>query len=162
MEDGGGNREEEEEEVSRSVAAATRPRADEFEEFWKAYPRRDGPNPRKPAEQKFNAMVKTGVDPAIMIHAAKQLASDEQQRGNVGTRYIPQAITWLNQQRWSDHAAVAFSASSESDRLSWDEALESFKRNGHWSRYAPASDIGSAPPDLLAKHGLMPDGRRVQ
>ena len=101
-------KEEEREEDSRSVAVATRPRADDFEEFWKAYPRRDGPNPRKPAEQKFNALVKTGVDPAIMIARAKKLAADEAGRGNVGTRFIPQAVTWLNQQRWADHAAAAF------------------------------------------------------
>jgi hypothetical protein len=45
--------------VSRSVADATRPAEDsKFEEFWRAYPRRDGPNPRKPAEQKFNALAK--------------------------------------------------------------------------------------------------------
>lgn len=96
---------------SRSVADASRSGASEkFEEFWKAYPRRDGPNPRKPAEQKFSALVKTGVDPDLMIQAAKQLAVDEGKRGNIGTRFIPQAITWLNQQRWSDHAAVAFAA----------------------------------------------------
>jgi len=95
---------------SRSVAEATRPCADAFEEFWKAFPRRDGPNPRKPAEQKFNALVKTGVEPAVMIAGAKQLASDEAKRGNIGTRFIPQAVTWLNQQRWSDHAAAVFAA----------------------------------------------------
>lgn len=96
--------------ISRSVAEATRPCADDFEEFWKAFPRRDGPNPRKPAEQKFNALVKTGVEPAVMIAGAKQLASDEAKRGNIGTRFIPQSVTWLNQQRWSDHAAAVFAA----------------------------------------------------
>lgn len=113
MKEEGGSMEEEvrKKESSRSVAKATRPSASvEFEEFWKAYPRRDGPNPRKPAEQKFNALVQTGVDPAVMIAAAKRLASDEAKRGNVGTRFIPQAMTWLNQQRWTDHAAVAFAA----------------------------------------------------
>ncbi|WP_024337996.1 hypothetical protein [Bradyrhizobium japonicum] len=97
--------------VSRSVADATRPVEDsKFEEFWKAYPRRDGPNPRKPAEQKFNALTKTGVDPDAMIDAAKRLAAEESRRGKIGTQFIPQAITWLNQQRWSDHAATAFAA----------------------------------------------------
>jgi hypothetical protein len=52
-----------------------------FEEFWRAYPRRDGPNPRKPAEQKFNALAKTGVDPDVMIQAAKSLAIEESRRG---------------------------------------------------------------------------------
>lgn len=99
------------ENISRSVADATRPVEDlKFEEFWKAYPRREGPNPRKPAEQKFNALVKTGVDPDVMIAGAKQLAVEEARRGKIGTPYVAQAVTWLNQQRWADHAATAFAA----------------------------------------------------
>ncbi|MET4210508.1 hypothetical protein [Bradyrhizobium sp. LA2.1] len=97
--------------VSRSVADATRRDEDsKFEEFWQAYPRRDGPNPRKPAEQKFNALAKTGVDPDVMIAGAKQLAIEESRRGKIGTQFVAQAVTWLNQQRWSDHAASAFTA----------------------------------------------------
>jgi hypothetical protein len=160
MEDGGGNREEEEEEVSRSVAAATRPRADEFEEFWKAYPRREGPNPRKPAEQKFSALTKTGVDPAMMIAAVKRMAAEQSR--DIGTRFIPQAITWLNQQRWTDHAAIAFSASAIPDKIPLEDAVRQYAKTGHWSRHAPISDVSLAPADLLAKHGLTPDGRRMQ
>jgi hypothetical protein len=100
-------RREEKETDSRSVAKATRPNASRFEEFWQAYPRRDGPNPRKDAEQRFNSLVKSGVDPQMMIDAVRELCEAERKRGNIGTRFIPQAKTWLNQQRWSDHAAVA-------------------------------------------------------
>jgi hypothetical protein len=161
MEEGGGNREEEEEEEStRSVADATRPSADAFEEFWKAYPRREGPNPRKPAEQKFKALAKTGVDPEMMVAAVKRMASD--QARDVGTRFIPQAITWLNQQRWSDHAAVAFVAGAPPDKIAIEDAVSIFAKTGQWSRHAPVADISQAPAELLAKHGLSPDGRRMQ
>lgn len=109
MKEEGGRKEEEVKKNSRSVAKATRPDEDsKFEEFWRAFPRRDGPNPRKTSEQKFNALVKTGVDPEIMIAGAKQLAIEEARRGNIGTRFIPQAMTWLGQQRWTDHAALSF------------------------------------------------------
>jgi uncharacterized protein YdaU (DUF1376 family) len=87
-----------------------------FEDFWQAYPRREGPSPRKPAETKFNALVKTGIDPAMMIAEAQKLASAEAARGNIGTRFIPQAVTWLNQQRWADHAAVAFVAEQAAEK----------------------------------------------
>jgi len=160
MEEGGGKREEEgEEEISRSVADATRPIANAFDEFWKAYPRRDGPNPRKPAEQKFNALAKTGVDPAMMIAAVKRMALD--QARDVGTRFIPQATTWLSEQRWMDHAAVAFSASGP-DKIPIEDAVQQYAKTGHWSRYAPVSDVSQAPAEILAKHGIMPDGRRMQ
>lgn len=161
MKEEGGKREEEgEEESFRSVADATRPGADAFEEFWKAYPRREGPNPRKPAEQKFNALAKTGVDPAMMVAAVKRMATD--QARDIGTRFIPQAITWLNQQRWTDHAAVAFSASSTPDKIAIEDAVSIFAKTGQWSRHAPVADISQAPAELLAKHGLSPDGRRMQ
>lgn len=108
-EEGGSKEEEVSKKGSRSVAAATRPgEHPKFEEFWRSFPRRDGPNPRKPAEQKFSALAKTGVDPDVMIAGVKQLAIDESRRGNIGTRFIPQAVTWLSQQRWTDHAAAVF------------------------------------------------------
>jgi hypothetical protein len=44
-----------------------------------------------------------------MIAGAKQLAIEESRRGKIGTQFVAQAVTWLNQQRWSDHAASSFS-----------------------------------------------------
>jgi hypothetical protein len=163
MKEEGGKREEEEGKgLSRSVADAPEPDASEkFEEFWLAYPPRDGPNPRKPAEQKFRALVKTGVDPELMIAAAKKLASDEQTRGNIGTRFIPKAMTWFNEQRWADHAAVAFIAASQNGEYSIEQAVQMFAKTGYWSRYAPVSDVSQAPADVLAKFGLTPDGRKI-
>ncbi|MES2602117.1 MAG: hypothetical protein V4602_15045, partial [Pseudomonadota bacterium] len=79
---------------SPPVAKATRPASDAFDRFKAAFPRRDGANPWQPAEKKFNALVKTGVDAEVMIAAAAALARDEASRGNVGTKFIPQAITW--------------------------------------------------------------------
>lgn len=123
---------------SRSVADATRPSEDlKFEEFWRAFPRRDGPNPRKPAEQKFSALVRTGVDPDLMIKAAKQLAADEARRSNVGTRFIPQAMTWLNQQRWADHAATAFSSDDGLIEVLDQVALEAWDEYGKATRGRP-------------------------
>jgi len=118
-------------------------KSDRFAEFWSAYPRRDGPNPRKPAEQRFASLVKSGVDPGMMIEAAKKLAVDEAARGNVGTRFIPQAQTWLNQKRWSDHAAVAM--------LQTLQAAENLSKKVHVKADTPQWDawarhLGKAPP----------------
>jgi hypothetical protein len=154
-----------------AIAAAPKRAPSRFDEFWKAYPRRDGPNPRKPAESRFNTLVKTGLDPEMLIAEAKKLAVEEGKRGNVGTRFIPQAATWLNQQRWSDHAAVAFlvaelspaeRAKAEAEQL--DAAVAFFARTGVWSRHVGASpDLPGcrASPALLAKYGLGPDGRKL-
>jgi hypothetical protein len=128
---------------SRSVAKATRPRESHFDEFWEAYPRRDGPNPRKPAEQRFNSLVKSGVDPGTMVEEVKKLAVDEGTRGNIGTRFIPQAITWLNQQRWADHAAVAvMQQSAAAERLSTKVHVKA--DTPQWRAWA--QHLGREPP----------------
>jgi uncharacterized protein YdaU (DUF1376 family) len=157
--------------LEEAIAAKSARKPSRFDEFWQAYPRRDGPNPRKPAESRFNTLVKTGLDPEMLIAEAKKLAVEEGKRGNVGTRFIPQAATWLNQQRWSDHAAVAFlvaemspadRAKAEAEQL--EKAVEFFARSGVWSRHAGASpDLPGcrASPALLAKYGLAPDGRKL-
>jgi hypothetical protein len=151
------------EQGTRSVADATRSAAREkFEEFWKAYPSRDGPNPVKPAEKKFWALVKTGVDPELMIAAVRKLAIDEKARMNIGTRFIPTATRWLDEQRWADHAAVSFIADPDGGGFSIEQAVQFFAKTGHWSRHAPVSDVSQAPAELLAKFGLTPDGRKFE
>lgn len=134
-----------------------------FEDFWKAYPRREGANPRKPAESKFNALVKSGADPEMMIAAARQLSQAESAKGNIGTRFIPMASTWLNQQRWADHAALAFLASET--EMPIEDAVKFFAKVGRWSRWAgpePGQLGCKASDELLAKHGLAPDGRKLE
>lgn len=114
-----------------------------FDEFWQAYPRRGGPNPRNPASERFSSLVRSGVDPQMLIDAVKSYAEQERIRGKIGTEFIPQAKTWLNQQRWSDHAAVAMLQSLA--------AAENLSRKVHvkadtpqweaWSRH-----LGKPPP----------------
>lgn len=152
---------ETEKEAKTDIRAKGPACASRFDEFWKAYPRREGPNPRKPAEQKFNALVKTGVDDEFLIAEVKKFAGLDDTRKNIGTRFIPQAVTWLNQQRWADHAAVSAAASLLDPKDALEECVKMFARTGHWSKWAPVADITKAPADLLAKHGLGTDGRKL-
>lgn len=88
----------------RVVAKATHPREpDRFEEFWSAYPRREGANPKAPAAKKFAALVRQGVPQQALIDAAKRCAAEYTKGGSAGTQFVPQAITWLNQQRFGDY-----------------------------------------------------------
>lgn len=160
MKEEGGSREEEEVD-SRSVADATRPPA-KFEEFWKAYPRREGANPRKPAEARFYALVKTGLDPDFLIAEVRKFASRDDTRKQIGTRFIPQAVTWLNQQRWSDHAAVAFLVGGEQQQITVEQAVAQYARIRVWPRGGPVNDVSQVPTDLLARYGLAPDGRKLE
>ncbi|MDR3468823.1 MAG: hypothetical protein P4M07_23075 [Xanthobacteraceae bacterium] len=131
-----------------------------FDAFWQAYPRRGGANPREPARRKFRALVAEGIDPAAMIAAAKRLAVELAASQTAGTRFVPQALTFLAQHRFADEAAAP--PSEAPAELDVAEAVKLYARTGHWSRFAgPAPGLAGcrAPPDLLARHGLAPDGR---
>ena len=156
----GGRMKDEKKENTPPVAKATRPVSEKFEEFWKERPRRDGDDPRKPAEKKFNALVKTGVDPDVMISGARLATAAAKERGIYGTKFVPQTVKWLNDQRFVDYAAEAYSATDQSkpaDEAFWDSILTSFKRFGYWSGQAgPGLDSPDCrvPDEMFAKHGL--------
>ena len=56
-------------------------------------------------------------------------------------------------------------APSSAEKLTIEQAVEQWARFGRWSRHAPCSEPGTpgctAPPELLAKHGIGPDGRKL-
>jgi uncharacterized protein YdaU (DUF1376 family) len=75
----------------------------QFEEFWQAHPGR-GPhsNPKVAAQKKFEAAVKRGTDPAIIILGARNFRTASALAGTE-PRYIVQAVTWLAQERWNEY-----------------------------------------------------------
>lgn len=131
---------------SRAVADATRPGGDEkFEEFWQVYPSRgQAANPKKPARDRFNRLIKSGCDPGAIIAGAHRYREAEQRRGTLGTDKIAQAITWLNQERWKDYAATAGPANDWSKPPpEYLEHLAKQRSNGHAHEGAPIrSDSG--------------------
>ena len=73
-----------------------------FDHFFTAYPsRRPHSNPQKPAQQKFEAAVKLGVDPETIIRGAENYARYVAAEGT-DPKYVAQAVTWLNQERWTE------------------------------------------------------------
>lgn len=80
----------------RSVSYRAR---EAFGEFWATYPRRDGSNPKQPAEQKFVRLVEAGTDPAEITAGARRYAAAV---AGEDPRFVAQAVTWLNQGRWRD------------------------------------------------------------
>ena len=81
-----------------SADAPSVPYPDDFEAFWSSYPKRHGPNPKKPAYGKWRTATKTTsaetILTAVKAYAAGDLPNDRSK--------IPQAKTWLEQERWTD------------------------------------------------------------
>lgn len=67
-----------------------------FEDFWQAFPRREGDNPRKPAELAWSRAIKRGATPNGLLDAAEAY----RRQNPAPTRFIPRASTWLNEDRW--------------------------------------------------------------
>lgn len=91
--------EKEKEKISCRVIDPTN---DDFEEFWKAKPRRKGDNPKAPAKKVFLSLVKQGADPQAIVLGARQWAANN--RDKIDTEFIPQAVKWLRDRRWEDYA----------------------------------------------------------
>jgi hypothetical protein len=74
-----------------------------FDELMRAYPRRDGSNPLKPARDKFFAKVRRGADADAIITAAKAYAAECDRQKKTGTEFVKQAQFWLSQESWRDN-----------------------------------------------------------
>ncbi len=77
--------------------------AKQFDGFWRIYPsRRPHSNPKKPAREKFAAALKRGVPASNIIRGAENYAVYVEQE-TTDPRFIAQAVTWLNQERWAEY-----------------------------------------------------------
>lgn len=76
---------------------------EDFETFWSHYPKRQGPNPKKAAYGKWKTAIKT-TDPQAIVNAVKTYASSELPADR---QMIPQAATWLSQERWEEQDTTA-------------------------------------------------------
>lgn len=133
-----------------------------FAEFWGAYPKRDGGNPRKPASDKFATALRKGATPEAMLAAARAYAGECERSGKTGTPYVAQAVTWLNQERWRDYLAApapqaARPPADYADHWRW--MLRRYLDNGRlWTHRGfaePGKPECTCPRKILAEFGLL-------
>ena len=108
------------EEASKEVRDSGIRAREAFEKFWRAYPKRLGGNPRKPAEDKFKILIKNGHDPDRIVAGAEGYAAECRRTNKVGTEFVKQAVYWLKQQQFNDYQPVAKSAESDFKRPPWE------------------------------------------
>ena len=70
-----------------------------FDQFWKAYPRKEG----KP--KALRTFEKLGIDEAVMPKLLKELERQAKMKDwkHINTKYIPLAQTWLNRRDWEEN-----------------------------------------------------------
>jgi|TARA_R110000823_G_scaffold261359_2_gene382078 hypothetical protein len=72
---------------------------EEFEKFWKAYPRRTGSNPKNQAYRAWRKAIKVVTPERLRSTLPGYFAA---LNGKVGTEYVLMAATYLNQNRYEE------------------------------------------------------------
>ncbi len=86
----------------KAEADSKRSQVRHWHEFKTAYPRRQGGQSWPAAEKKFTALVASGVPEIEIVDGARRYADHLRNTGDYGSRFVKQALTWLNQQGWRD------------------------------------------------------------
>lgn len=70
-----------------------------FDEAWWQYPKREGSNSKQAAQRAWNARIREGIDPGVLVAAVVAYAAAMKAAGNVGTPYVKQASTFFGRDR---------------------------------------------------------------
>lgn len=89
---------------------ASAPADDGFETAWKAYPKREGANPKNKAHSAWKARLKEGVTAESMLAGVARYAAYCQAKGNTGTEYVMQAQRFFGKGREFDNEWTAAAA----------------------------------------------------
>ena len=94
---------------------------DQFDDFWDAYPKKVG---KGQARKAYTTAVKK-VDAGTLMEKLELFKAHHEKLGT-DKRYIPNASTWLNGERWDDELIESTndSAPSLDEVLSWDVSFD--------------------------------------
>jgi hypothetical protein len=85
-----------------------------FDEFWEAYPTRDGSRDKKAAVKAFRAALKRDSLEAILA-GARAYRNEMVARGKLNTEFVRQARTWLNADGWKETYGNGTNGTSEQE-----------------------------------------------
>jgi uncharacterized protein YdaU (DUF1376 family) len=137
-----------------------------FDEFWNSYPRRDEDEQRDRSASEFGKLVSSGVDPAVIIFAAKAYCAKIRKQNNYATKFVKVAWRWLGEQ---DFTGAAPTPTADPDHFEpaerdWHSAVKRWLLNeSNWPRWAgnaPGTPSCRCPPDVLADEGVCPNTAR--
>ena len=110
--------------LSHSSAKLSRLSGEDFEIFWKAYPRKESKSQAKKSFAKVTVRLET-----LLNALETQKQSDQWKRD--GGQYIPYASTWLNQRRWEDEVPTQ-TAKAEEPADNWQRDHPDWADQSTW------------------------------
>jgi hypothetical protein len=72
---------------------------EQFAKAWACYPKRQGDNPKARAIKAWNARIRDGTDPAVMLAGTERYCAFCRDTGKVGTETVKQAATFFGPDR---------------------------------------------------------------
>ena len=96
--------------ASAPTRSAKQDYSPEFEKAWQAYPKRAGGNSKAAAFKAWNARLKDGVKPEVMLAGVKRYAAYVRATGSAGTQYVKQAASFFGPDRHFEESWQAPSA----------------------------------------------------
>ncbi|QIE89474.1 hypothetical protein [Pseudomonas nitroreducens] len=79
--------------------------SDDFESFWREYPKRDRSASKPDAWKAWGARLKEGVSPQDLIRAAANYRTDQFAKGKVGTEFVKLPATFLGKgEHWKPYS----------------------------------------------------------
>ena len=96
--------------ASAPARSAKQDYSPEFEKAWQAYPKRAGGNSKAAAFKAWNARLKDGVKPEVMLAGVKRYAAYARATGSAGTQYVKQAASFFGPDRHFEESWQAPSA----------------------------------------------------
>lgn len=88
---------------TEETLGASAPCDDGFEAAWKAYPKREGANPKNKAHSSWKARLKEGVTAEQMMAGVARYAAYCDTKGSTGTSYVMQAVRFFGTERSFDN-----------------------------------------------------------
>ena len=99
--------------------------AEKFEEAFAAMPKRHKSHNRRSAEKAWNARMKEGVDPDLIIAGVKRYEAHVSQGNSAGTEFVKEAATFFGPNHHFDDAYNASTAKVKDDMMRMmEEALK--------------------------------------
>lgn len=103
-------------------------------QFWPAYPKRFGSNPKEPAKKKIVAAILKGEKSAEILAGVNRLYTSLERTGKIGTEFVPMALTWINRKSWKDDPLPAGNGKSKNEKSFFDIAQESYLKAEEYER----------------------------
>lgn len=129
----------------------------DFDEFWDKYPSRgDAPHSEKAAHSAFDAVVKSGTDPAVLIAAAMAYAA-YCRKERVEPRFVKAAAKFLKDGSFRQYGRKPAAPGGAPDRERWRAPLQRFAASGGktWNMGLgpkPGERGCEAPADLIEEY----------